>query len=118
MLRAVLLCAFLPCASAAHALDWPMYGRDLHHSFTNPDADKAGMPAVLTGTLVEHNGLKAIQVKTLKKAGKAGAAAGSAATTAAAKKDAWACPMNCEGKTYDKAGKCPVCGMDLEKKKG
>lgn len=25
------------------------------------------------------------------------------------------CPMNCEnGKTYDKAGKCPVCGMDLE----
>jgi Cu+-exporting ATPase len=24
------------------------------------------------------------------------------------------CPMNCEGeKTYDKAGDCPVCGMDL-----
>ena len=24
------------------------------------------------------------------------------------------CPMKCEGdKTYDKAGKCPVCGMDL-----
>ena len=25
------------------------------------------------------------------------------------------CPMNCEkGKTYDKEGKCPVCGMQLE----
>ena len=28
------------------------------------------------------------------------------------------CPMDCEhGKTYDKPGKCPVCEMDLEKKK-
>ena len=26
----------------------------------------------------------------------------------------WACPMHCEGdKTYDKPGKCPVCGMNL-----
>jgi hypothetical protein len=26
------------------------------------------------------------------------------------------CPMDCEkGKTYDKPGQCPVCGMDLEK---
>ena len=25
------------------------------------------------------------------------------------------CPMNCEkGKTYDKEGNCPVCGMKLE----
>lgn len=25
------------------------------------------------------------------------------------------CPMKCEGeKTYDKAGSCPVCEMDLE----
>ena len=25
------------------------------------------------------------------------------------------CPMKCEGsKTYDKAGTCPVCNMDLE----
>lgn len=24
------------------------------------------------------------------------------------------CPMNCENKTYDKAGTCPVCKMDLE----
>ena len=24
------------------------------------------------------------------------------------------CPMHCEGeKTYDKAGDCPICGMDL-----
>jgi uncharacterized protein (DUF305 family) len=26
------------------------------------------------------------------------------------------CPMNCEGSKSDKPGKCPVCGMDLEKK--
>ena len=27
------------------------------------------------------------------------------------------CPMKCEGeKTYDKAGTCPVCGMDLANK--
>ncbi|MFN0201998.1 MAG: heavy metal-binding domain-containing protein [Bacteroidia bacterium] len=27
------------------------------------------------------------------------------------------CPMDCEkGKTYDKAGDCPVCKMALEKK--
>ena len=28
------------------------------------------------------------------------------------------CPMKCEGeKTYDKPGKCPVCGMRLKKVK-
>lgn len=28
---------------------------------------------------------------------------------------AYQCPMKCEGsKTYDKAGTCPVCNMDLE----
>jgi len=28
------------------------------------------------------------------------------------------CPMKCEGdKTYDKPGKCGVCGMDLEEVK-
>jgi Cu2+-exporting ATPase len=27
---------------------------------------------------------------------------------------AYYCPMKCEGeKTYDKAGECPKCGMDL-----
>ena len=26
------------------------------------------------------------------------------------------CPMKCEGdKTYDEAGSCPVCGMDMKK---
>ncbi|MFB6341874.1 copper-translocating P-type ATPase [Saccharicrinis sp. FJH62] len=31
--------------------------------------------------------------------------------------DIWYCPMKCEGeKTYDKPGKCPVCGMNLVKK--
>lgn len=30
--------------------------------------------------------------------------------------EAYACPMKCEGdKTYDEAGKCPVCEMDMEK---
>lgn len=28
---------------------------------------------------------------------------------------AYQCPMKCEGsKTYEKAGSCPVCTMDLE----
>src|SRR5258708_14741986 len=28
---------------------------------------------------------------------------------------AYQCPMNCEGeKTYEKPGKCPVCGMNLK----
>jgi P-type Cu+ transporter len=31
------------------------------------------------------------------------------------KKEVYECPMKCEGKTFDKPGKCPVCGMDLEK---
>jgi hypothetical protein len=32
---------------------------------------------------------------------------------------AYRCPMNCEkGKTYGKPGKCPVCGMTLEKVEG
>ena len=31
-------------------------------------------------------------------------------------KAAFACPMKCEGeKTYDKAGSCPKCKMDLKK---
>ncbi|MFN8711272.1 MAG: heavy metal-binding domain-containing protein [Bacteroidota bacterium] len=31
-------------------------------------------------------------------------------------KTVYACPMDCEnGKTYEKAGQCPVCEMDLEK---
>ena len=31
---------------------------------------------------------------------------------------AYACPMKCEkDKTYDKAGKCPSCGMDLKEVK-
>lgn len=33
-------------------------------------------------------------------------------------KMAYACPMKCEGdKTYDKAGSCPKCGMDLKEMK-
>lgn len=31
--------------------------------------------------------------------------------------EVYVCPMKCEGeKTYDEAGKCPVCGMDLKVK--
>lgn len=30
--------------------------------------------------------------------------------------ETYQCPMQCEGdKTYEKAGQCPVCKMDLEK---
>lgn len=31
--------------------------------------------------------------------------------------DVYQCPMKCEGLTFDKPGKCPVCGMELEKVK-
>ena len=38
----------------------------------------------------------------------------SAKTELVATKE-YACPMQCEGeKTYTKAGKCPVCKMDLQ----
>lgn len=38
-------------------------------------------------------------------------ACGSSTKTASS----YQCPMKCEGeKTYDKAGQCPVCEMDLE----
>jgi hypothetical protein len=46
----------------------------------------------------------------------AGADAGSTtALKSESSHQAYRCPMNCEeGKTYGKAGKCPVCGMKLE----
>jgi hypothetical protein len=31
--------------------------------------------------------------------------------------DIYTCPMKCEGMEFTKPGKCPVCGMELEKKK-
>jgi hypothetical protein len=35
----------------------------------------------------------------------------------AKKLEVWVCPMKCEGgKTYSQQGKCPKCGMNLEKK--
>jgi nitrous oxide reductase accessory protein NosL len=37
--------------------------------------------------------------------------------TATTAEQQYICPMDCEnGKTYEKAGSCPVCGMDLAKK--
>jgi cytochrome c5 len=39
-------------------------------------------------------------------------------TTQSSTTATYACPMKCEGdKTYDKAGTCPVCNMDLEEVK-
>ena len=36
--------------------------------------------------------------------------------TEEAKTDVYTCPMKCNnGQTYDKAGNCPVCEMELEK---
>jgi hypothetical protein len=48
-----------------------------------------------------------------------GTSSTTTADSATAKKDehkhSYRCPMNCEkGKTYDKEGNCPVCGMKLE----
>lgn len=31
--------------------------------------------------------------------------------------EVYQCPMGCDsGKTYDKSGDCPMCGMEMEKK--
>lgn len=30
-------------------------------------------------------------------------------------KEQYQCPMKCTEEKFDKAGKCPVCGMELEK---
>ncbi|REA58501.1 hypothetical protein DSL64_20660 [Dyadobacter luteus] len=39
----------------------------------------------------------------------------SETTTEAAHAKAYACPMKCEGdKTYEQAGSCPVCKMELQ----
>ncbi len=39
----------------------------------------------------------------------------AAPTTAPAQPVAYRCPMDCEkGKTYDQAGRCPICKMDLK----
>ncbi len=39
----------------------------------------------------------------------------SASTDTASHAHSYRCPMNCEkGKTYDKEGNCPICGMKLE----
>lgn len=36
-------------------------------------------------------------------------------STTVAEAHKYACPMQCEGdKTYEQAGKCPVCKMDLQ----
>ncbi|MFB9863090.1 heavy metal-binding domain-containing protein [Rufibacter immobilis] len=43
-----------------------------------------------------------------------GAAADSTAATPA-QQMAYICPMECEGSASMQPGKCPVCGMDLEK---
>lgn len=37
------------------------------------------------------------------------------AAEALARPAAYFCPMECEGSASDKPGKCPVCGMALEK---
>ncbi len=37
-------------------------------------------------------------------------------TTRPAEKN-WVCPMNCPNSASDKPGKCPVCGMKLERAK-
>lgn len=75
----------------------------------------AGVPVTLKGTLVEHHGIKAIQVSSAVKKGGTKAAAAKADDKTAAK-EVWVCPMGCA--KSDKPGKCPACGMEMEKKKG
>ncbi len=46
---------------------------------------------------------------------KPAATTGPAATTPVAEAR-YECPMGCAGSQADKPGKCPTCGMELEKK--
>ncbi|HVK96770.1 MAG TPA: heavy metal-binding domain-containing protein [Flavisolibacter sp.] len=59
----------------------------------------------------------AIAVASCNNNGKGTNAKSDSATTMSSEshQHAYRCPMNCEkGKTYDKPGRCPVCGMNLE----
>ncbi len=86
-----------------------------HDSVKSKVVKDAGYPVTLKGTLVEHHGVKAIQVGEVKRSGTKPAAA-KPADQPAAKKDVWMCPMGCA--KSDKPGKCPACGMDMDKQKG
>jgi hypothetical protein len=58
------------------------------------------------GTFAQHEHSKSKQVKKAEKSEKA---------VKYDKKEAYQCPMKCEGeKTYSKKGKCPACTMDLK----
>ncbi|MEK7474168.1 MAG: heavy metal-binding domain-containing protein [Candidatus Coatesbacteria bacterium] len=92
-----------------------------HESIKGKVAKLAGYPAELKGVVIEHDGIKAIQMSSIKRVKAAAAAPAPAQAPAAATapatpaKEVWACPMGCA--TSDKPGKCPHCGMTLEKKK-
>lgn len=81
-----------------------------HESIKAQVAAMAGRPVSLTGVVVEHHGLKAIQLHGVK------AVRAEAASAPAAAKDVWVCPMG-DSPASDKPGKCPTCGMDRVKKK-
>jgi hypothetical protein len=99
-----------------------------HDSIKGKVAKLAGYPAELKGVVIEHDGIKAIQMSSIKAAvrvppkaeGRTAPAvanppaAAPAAATAPAK-EVWVCPMG--HYTGDKPGKCPKCGMALELKK-
>lgn len=84
-----------------------------HDSVKSQVIAVVGLPVTLKGTLVEHHGAKAIQVVEVKKAG--GKADASKPADKPMAKDVWMCPMGCA--KSDKPGKCPACGMDMEKQK-
>ncbi len=67
-------------------------------------AKHAGTTVKVTGVVAERFGLTALRVDVL------------ANIKAAATKETWMCPMGCV--KSDKPGKCPACGMVMEKSKG
>lgn len=81
-------------------------------------AGRTGTTVVIHGKVFEQGGLAAIQAREIRP--KAEGAAKAPLPVPATKSDAtqWVCPMKCEGsKTYPAPGKCPVCGMMLNKQK-
>jgi hypothetical protein len=58
--------------------------------------------------------LSAVAVTVLFMNGCTGSSKQAEKTPAEQVKEEYQCPMKCTEEKFDKPGKCPVCGMDLE----
>ena len=82
-----------------------------HDPVNSKVVEHLGKPSTITGTLVEHHGVKAIVLTSI-------GAVGTKTGTPARESAFYSCSMHPDVHS-DKPGKCPTCGMALisEKKK-